>query len=329
MSSDQSIKPEPEIDLGLLSEILLTTRLHGGLFMHAEFSAPWCMASEFHPERFSDVLDGAVELVCYHYLLEGEVEFKFDGAPPFKLKSGEAILVPRNDSHFAGSDVNLPATPGQDLVTPPNGAGLFNINHGGGGEPAIFVCGFIGSRAEDFNPLIRSLPPVIVVKFENEETDAWVRSSFRFGADESASLIPGASKQLARLSELLLMQAVKSYAMRLPANETSWLRGLRDRHVAKAMALIHGDVARKWTMTELSREVGLSRSALSHRFHKLVGVPPMQYLASQRMLKAGQLLSTPDKSIAEVAATVGYGSYEAFARAFKSHYGNPPATWRA
>ena len=329
MNSDPDDKSDAEIDMGLLSDVLLSTRLSGGLFVHAEFRAPWCMASEFYAAPFAAYLDNAPILLGFHYLLEGEVKFKFTDQPEFTLKSGEAILVPRNDAHMSGSDLSLPSVPGPSIVVPPNGPGMFKIDYGGDGQKAIFICGFLGCKTEDFNPLVRSLPPVIKVNFPNDETDAWVRASFRMGADESSSLIPGTSKELARLSELLFLQAVKTYAMQLPSEERNWLRGLRNRHVAKAMALLHADPARNWTIEQLSKDIGVSKSALAQRFTKLVGSPPMQYLTSWRMLKAGELLSHSSKSISEIATDVGYGSYEAFVRAFKKHYGTPPAAWRA
>lgn len=329
MTSDQDNKSGSEIDLSLLSDVLLSTRLSGGLFLHAEFREPWCMASEFRSEPFSVYLNDAPILIGFHYLLEGEVRFKFPDQPEFTLMSGEAILVPRNDSHLSGSDLSFPPTPGPSVVVPPDGPGLFKIDHGGDGRKAIFICGFLGSQAEDFNPLIRTLPRVMKVSFQNSEIDAWVRASFSMGAEESSSIVPGKSKELARLSELLLLQGVKTYAMQRPSEEQSWLNGLRDRYVAKAMACLHNDPQRDWTLDQLAREVGLSKSAIATRFTKSVGIPPIQYLKTWRMLKAAELLSVSSNSIGQVAAEVGYGSYEAFVRAFKKHYGISPSAWRA
>jgi transcriptional regulator GlxA family with amidase domain len=133
---------------------------------------------------------------------------------------------------------------------------------------------------------------------------------------------------LAKLSELLFLEAVRRYADALPEGETGWLAGLRDRYVAGALALFHQDVARAWTVDELAREVGLSRSALGERFTRLIGVAPMHYLTSWRMRVAAQKLRDGSASLAQVAYAVGYESEAAFSRAFKKVFLTAPATWR-
>jgi len=101
-----------------------------------------------------------------------------------------------------------------------------------------------------------------------------------------------------------------------------------DPFVARALALLHRDSARNWTVDELGREVGLSRSALADRFIRLIGVPPMHYLADWRMQVASEKLRNTSASLAQIAETVGYESESAFSRAFKKVRGVAPATWR-
>jgi len=115
---------------------------------------------------------------------------------------------------------------------------------------------------------------------------------------------------------------------RLPADQGGWLAGLNDPHVGKALRLLHASPMRSWTVDELSREVGMSRSALAERFTLLVGDAPMRYLANWRMQVAKQLLREGTDNIQEVATRVGYESEAAFNRAFKRATGSPPATWR-
>jgi AraC-like DNA-binding protein len=121
---------------------------------------------------------------------------------------------------------------------------------------------------------------------------------------------------------------VRRYAESLPESQTGWLAGLREPFVAKALALLHGDVTRRWTVDDLGREVGLSRSALADRFIQLIGVPPMHYLASWRMQIAAQKLRSTSSSLGQVAQMIGYESEAAFSRAFKKEFGIAPATWR-
>ena len=114
----------------------------------------------------------------------------------------------------------------------------------------------------------------------------------------------------------------------LPDGQTGWFAGLRDPYITRALALLHHDVARRWTVDDLGREVGLSRSALADRFIRLMGVPPMHYLANWRMQVATQQFRNPSMSLAQVAEIVGYDSEAAFSRAFKKAFGVAPATWR-
>jgi len=133
---------------------------------------------------------------------------------------------------------------------------------------------------------------------------------------------------LARLSELLFVEAVRRCIDALPAERKGWLAGVRDRFVGRALSMLHAQPAHHWTVDELARKVGLSRSALAQRFTDLLGQPSMQYLARWRLQIATQELLIEGKSLAAVAAQVGYDSEPAFNRAFKREFGMPPAGWR-
>jgi AraC-like DNA-binding protein len=145
---------------------------------------------------------------------------------------------------------------------------------------------------------------------------------------ESDDRRAGGQCVLARLSELMFVQVVRRHLENLPADRSGWLAGLRDPHIGRALTLLHGDVARAWTLPKLGREVGLSRSTLAERFTALVGQPPMQYLAQWRMQVAAGLLANGGSKVAAVAQQVGYDSEAAFSRAFKKATGVPPAAWR-
>jgi transcriptional regulator GlxA family with amidase domain len=121
---------------------------------------------------------------------------------------------------------------------------------------------------------------------------------------------------------------VRRFVDTLPEDSRGWLAGLRDRFVGRALALMHDAPATQWTVDELGRRVGLSRSALHERFSEMIGQPPMQYLANWRMQVASSLLRSTNATVASVALDVGYDSEAAFTRAFKRLVGSPPATWR-
>ena len=133
---------------------------------------------------------------------------------------------------------------------------------------------------------------------------------------------------LAKLSELMFVEAIRRYVESLPAEQSGWLSGLKDPYVGKALGLMHGSPARPWTVDSLAREVGLSRSGLADRFTALIGKSPMQYLTQWRLTLAAHLLQTTSKPASVVAYEVGYDSEAAFNRAFRREFGAPPATWR-
>jgi len=312
-----------------LSDVLRVAHLTGGVFLRAEFFAPWCISSRLTPEHCSPVLGPASHMMIFHYVAEGEVHIQIEGEQDEDLiEAGEVVLLPRNDMHLMGSDLRLPAVPGKEVIRPPRDGGLFSIHHGGTGSCTRMVCGFLGCASTEGNPVISSLPPLLRVKLEQGGAAEWIRSTFQYAAEEVSAGRPGSETVLAKVSELLFVEAVRRYAEELPDGRTGWFSGLRDPHVARALALLHRDITRRWTVDDLGREVGMSRSALADRFIRLIGVPPMHYLAGWRMQVAtGKLRDTSD-SLAQVAETVGYDSEAAFSRAFKKAFGTAPATWR-
>ena len=312
-----------------LSDVLRVAHLTGGVFLRAEFFAPWCIASRLTPEHCSPVLGPASHMMIFHYVAEGEVHIQIEGEQDEDLiETGEVVLLPRNDMHLMGSDLSLPAVPGKEVIRPPRDGGLFSIHHGGTGSCTRMVCGFLGCASTEGNPVISSLPPLLRVKLQQGGAAEWIRSTFQYAAEEVSAGRPGSETVLAKVSELLFVEAVRRYAEELPDGRTGWFSGLRDPHVARALALLHRDITRRWTVDDLGREVGMSRSALADRFIRLIGVPPMHYLATWRMQVATQKLRDTSDSLAQVAETVGYDSEAAFSRAFKKAFGTAPATWR-
>ena len=273
-----------------LSDVLRVSHLSGGVFLHAEFTAPWCVSARMTPELCAPFLGPTTHLIPYHYVVAGELYVRVDGEEPLLLRDGEIILFPRNDSHMLGSDLKLKPTVVRDLMVPPAGDGLYGIHHGGGGAQARMICGYLGCGSAYGNPVIATLPAMMHFKVEEAGPAEWIRSTFQYAANEIAEGRPGSETVLAKLSELLFVEAVRRYAETLPESQTGWLAGLRDPAIARTLALMHSDVARSWSMEELCSEVGTSRSALAERFVRLIGMPPMQYLAHWCMQVAAQRL---------------------------------------
>jgi AraC-like DNA-binding protein len=149
-----------------------------------------------------------------------------------------------------------------------------------------------------------------------------------FATAEARERRAGSECMLLRISELLFVEVVRQHLAALPSGERGWLAGLNHPIVGRALALLHERPAEAWTVDELARRSGVSRSSLASSFSELVGQPPMQYLAHWRMQLAATLLSEGHAKVSVVALEVGYDSEAAFSRAFKALVGVPPATWR-
>lgn len=133
---------------------------------------------------------------------------------------------------------------------------------------------------------------------------------------------------LAKLSEALFVDTLRRYVAGLPEQQTGWLAGARDPVVGKSLGLLHSRIAHPWTIADLANEVGISRSALIKRFIRYLSEPPMTYLTRWRLQVAARSLESTPRSVAEIAADVGYESEAAFNRAFKREFGQPPGRYR-
>ena len=147
----------------------------------------------------------------------------------------------------------------------------------------------------------------------------------RLVGEEASGQSVGRDLVLARLVEVLLIEALR--ATQGKDAPPGLLRGLADARVAEALRQMHGDPERSWTVAELAREAGLSRSAFFDRFTRTVGLRPMEYLLAWRMAVAKDLLRRQDIALDEVARRVGYGSASTFSTAFSRHVGQPPGRY--
>jgi cupin len=179
-----------------LSDVLRVAHLTGGVFLHAEFFAPWCMAARVPPEHCGPALGPASHLIIYHYIVDGEVRVRMAqaGAEEVMIESGELLLLPRNDLHIMGSDLSLRPVRGLDIIQPPKGGGLYSIHHGGNGKRTRMICGFLGCASAVGNPVISTLPPLLKLNITQGGAAEWIRSTFQYAAEEVAAGRPGSRR---------------------------------------------------------------------------------------------------------------------------------------
>jgi AraC-like DNA-binding protein len=317
-----------------LSEVLGAVRLTGAVFLQMELRAQWSYLTA-PARKIADVLmPDADHVIPFHLITEGQCYARLLDGDPVELAAGDLLLFPAGEQHAlaAASAAALRLKPvaitGESLRTLLRRGEIAEFKKEGAGAATRIVCGFLACDKRLAEPLLRSLPRLLKVRMRDGGTAAWVRSSIQFSVAESASARPGSAAVLARLSEVLFAEAIRYYVDELPPGQSGFLAALRDRHVGRALALLHEAPAHPWTVDEISTRVGLSRSALGERFNELLGAPPMQYLARWRTSLAARLLRESDVPVLRVATDVGYESEAAFNRAFKRELGLPPAAWR-
>ncbi len=310
-----------------LSDVLRAVRLTGGVFLSAHFTAPWCVGVKIGPDDCVPFVGRPAQVIDYHVIMEGELLLSLPGEPAVRAQAGEIILFPGNSEHVLASAKGLPPVSARNLIQPGPEGQLPRIDHGGGGPSTRIVCGFLASEIA-YNPLLLSLPRMLRIAIREAMERDWVEASVRYAAGKLAEGTLASSNVMTRLSEALLIEAVRQYATTLPDGQLGWLKGLSDLRIGRALALMHQDTSTPWSADTLAREVAMSRSAFVERFTSLVGMPPIRYLTAHRLQTARLNLRETRRSIAQLANAVGYQSEEAFSRAFKREFGVSPGVWR-
>jgi AraC-like DNA-binding protein len=311
-----------------LSDVLRAVRLTGAVFFTVDAGDPWVAGAPPAEQIGPTLLPESEHVISYHLVTAGRCFGALLDGPPVELGEGDVVVFPHGDAHTMSSAPGLRSAPDGGVYR-----GLIrgqlpsHLVHGSGPDRIHLICGFLGCDERPFNPLLAALPRMLVSRTRPGD-DGALASLARLALRETRE--PGAGSQgvLARVSELLFVEVVRQHLAGLGADDTGWLAGLRDPFVGRALAELHARPEHAWGLPELARAAGLSRSALAERFTALVGRAPMQYLAGWRMQLAAGLLGEGSRSVAEVAARVGYGSEAAFSRAFKKALCASPAAWR-
>jgi AraC-like DNA-binding protein len=252
---------------------------------------------------------------------------------PVELREGDIAVIPHGEPHAVSSAPGMRAQPDLEAHRRPrnNNDPPFKLRTGAdGASDTHLLCGFFACDVRPFNPLLEALPRFLRIgRRTSSAADGLLDQFIRLAAVEMRDRRAGAQSVLNKLSELVFIEAIRNHMDRLGAENTGWLAGLRDPLVGRAIALLHAQPARCWTLGELAAEAGASRSGLASRFTQLTGYPPIQYLTRWRMQLAAKRLTERGAKIAAVARDVGYESEAAFSRAFKRFSGQSPSQWRS
>ena len=312
----------------VVPQVLDLVRLSGAIFFRSDLRAPWALTAPASRELSEALPPGAGSLVMFHIVAEGHCWFALEDGARRELKRGDVVVMPYGDAYSFGSYDDAEPIPLTTVLPPTPWTEFPHVEYGGDGENTTVVCGFLRGDAVLFDPVLRALPSLFVVSPDGPAA-AWVSASVEYALQASESH-PGAGSTSHRLPELLFTEVLRLYLDHSEDAElTGWLAALRDPVVGPALALLHGEPARDWTVADLAMGVAASRTVLVDRFQQLLGRPPIRYLTEWRLNLASGLLRTTGLGVAEIGAKVGYTSEEAFSRAFKRALGQAPTYWRA
>jgi AraC-like DNA-binding protein len=300
-----------------LGQALYALRMNGTFYCRSELTEPWGLAMP--------PFDGCL---WFHVVTSGACTLDVGSAPPLRLAPGEFALVPHGQGHrlYTAPNVECPAVDQLPQELPSERYSL--LRYGGGGAPTTLVCGVVAfdhSRAGD---LLSLLPEIIHVDASTLAHWEWMPSVLRFMADEAKALRPGGETLITRLSDILVIQAIRLWLERAPAARTGWIGALQDNQVGRVILLVHREPARDWNVASLAAEAAMSRSAFTARFTQLVGEPPMVHVARVRMQVALAQLRDRSSTVSQLADQFGYRSEAAFRRAFKRFVGVGPGAAR-
>ncbi len=316
-SADTRGMTDPWKPVDPLGEALHFLRLSGTFYCRSEFTAPWALA-----------LPAMKDCLIFHVVTAGECRLEVEGADARLLRPGDLALVPHGEGHRLASETDVAAAKLFDLPREAVSDRYEILRYGGGGASTTVICGVVRFDHPAAQHLVRLLPKLISVDAWNSPEMEWIQSTLRFMAAEARELRAGGETIITRLADILVIQAIRAWIARDPAAQTGWLGALRDRQIGRAIALIHRDPARSWTVASLATHVGMSRSAFAARFTQLVGEPAMQYATRWKMLAALMWLREDDAPLGVLASRLGYESEAAFSRAFKRFIGVSPGAAR-
>ena len=314
--------------MDVLSEVLRVIRLEGAIFFNAEFSAPWSINSSPHEALAPYISHAAGHVIRYHLVTEGHAYAQLVDGPRLELEPGDVIVFPHSDPHVLGNGNCTRPAPTFSTFEKNLTQGVQLMRFGGGGETTKFVCGFMACEPHLSSVVLSGLPKILKIHIADEPSGKWIEDSIRYSVNTADGPDEGRGLVLTKLSEVLFVETLRRYVNSLPPDQKGWLAGARDPIISEVLALLHKEPADPWTIANLARRVGLSRTRLAERFRNFLGKSPMAYLAQWRLKLGADILQTTEDSVAEVAAAVGYGSEAAFNRAFKREFKCPPAQFR-
>lgn len=313
----------------VLSDVLRRFRVTGAALLRGEYSAPWAWEAPGARTIGQHLHSETTRLVIFHIVADGRCWLEVEGQDRQLLTKGDLVGFPHGHAHRMGCGEGARPYPLIDLFPPRPWSSVPTIRQVDGDDICRLLCVYL--RCEDllFDPVMPALPSLIVVRPGRRAEAGFIDAAVRHLIAEAGDGRPGSACLTARLTEIMFIEVLRLHIAGLGSQDRGWLAALNDSYVARALHLFHEAPDHGWSIASICAEVGLSRSALNERFQRLLGMSPMRYLTLWRLQLAAQQLMSTNAPLSAIAHRSGYGSEEAFSRAFKRVAGVAPAEWRS
>ena len=308
--------------MDILSDILSHLELSGTLYFRTSFTSPWSI----RVPAFDNV-------ARFHYAHKGRCLVRVGNeATPVRLEQGDLVIIMRGATHTIYCDPtteNL-AVQMDDVVEQSGYDGTGALVYGGElgtHHEAQLVCGHFSFAKKANHMLIDALPSHIHIRNYGETSGRWMENTLRVIGNEAGSAQMGGDLIGLKMSEIIFAQALRDY-LSTDGVDRPVLSGFTNPNIARVLTAVHNDPAHSWTLSEMAKVAGLSRTSFAMKFVKCMLITPMGYITKWRMQLASQKLLKTDDPIIKIAEEVGYQSEAAFGRVFKKHHQIAPATYR-
>ena len=296
-----------------LGEALHLLRMSSVFYSRAEVGAPWSVS-----------IPAMQDCLMFHVINSGRCWLEVGGTTGRYLQTGDFILVPHGEGHLLASEPGIPSVKLFDLPRELVSERYEIIKHNVGSEPTSIICGAVRFSHPAARHLVELLPRLICIESWSLSRLDWMQSTLQLMIDEASAMRPGGETVITRLSDILVIQAIRAWMAQAPAAQTGWLGALQDKQIGRSILRIHRNPEHNWSVDSLAAEAAMSRSAYAARFREVVGESPMHYVARWRMNVAQMWLREENISLEEMASRLGYQSAAAFSRAFKRIIGVSP-----
>jgi AraC-like DNA-binding protein len=299
-----------------VSELLTALTVRSSVYCLSELRAPWGFQ-----------VDGA-NVAKFHLILDGQCWLLADGASPVRLTAGELVILPRGERHTVCDELSSVAV-GLDLIIADHPLDDHaRLTYGGSGPRTRLLCGGFALGGATTATLPEMLPAVLRLNALDTDVIGWLEPVLGLARREADRASPGAPAMFAKLADVFLAQALRTYLIEREQAGPLRLAPWADPQIGAAVALIRDQPARPWTVQALARQVGMSRTLFSTRFRAAVGESPMRHVARVRLGQAAEYLTTTRLSVDAIARRTGYSNSAALSKAFKREYETSPGQYR-